>query len=495
MVADRGGFKPGKLSRVGTHLGPSAAADAGVDVPGFAPWGLCDILVPPGRYLIDERCIGMTDMSRDENEAGNQPPSRLPRALRALSYPNYRLFFWGQLISLVGTWMQQVAQAWLVYSLTKSSLLLGAATFAEQIPVFLFAPLGGAVADRWNRHRIVVAAQVSAMLLAFILSALTLSGWVQVWHIMLLAVGLGVTSAFEIPARQAFVAELVDVKDLINAIGLNSSMFTSARIIGPAVAGLLVASIGEGWCFFWNGVSYVAVIAGLMMMRLPPFTPRVQKSSDLENILEGFRFARRAAPIRKLLLLMGLVSLMGSPYLVLMPVFAGSILNSGARGLGLLMGSSGIGALLAALLLAMHEGLRGLSRWIALATGALGIGLMFFSYARIFWLSMLLSAVAGYGTMAMMGCTNTLLQSMTPDHMRGRVLSLYTMMFLGMAPFGALLAGSAAEHFGAPISVAIGGLFCLAGAIVFGRKVTAFRQEARAMVQARKQEQQVSSGS
>jgi MFS family permease len=454
-----------------------------------------DILVPLGQLLVAGKSKERMHRLRDEKKAGNQPPSKISWALRAFRYRNYRLFFSGQLISLIGTWMQQVAQAWLVYSMTHSSFMLGAVTFAGQIPVFLFTLLGGTVADRWSRHRIVVASQVVSMTLAFILSALALSGWVEVWHVVLLAVGLGIVSAFEIPARQAFIVEMVDEKDMINAIGLNSSMFNSARIIGPAVAGLMVAAIGEGWCFFWNGVSYLAVIAGLLMMRLPPFIPPEQKRSHLEDILEGFRFARQAAPIRKLLLLLGLTSLMGSPYMVLMPIFAGSILNSGAWGLGMLMGCSGIGALLGALMLAMHEGLRGLSRWIALAGGTMGIGLMLFSYSRIFGLSLLLSALVGYGMMASMACTNTLLQSMTPDHMRGRVLSIYTMMFLGMAPFGSLLAGGAAERFGAPITVATGGLLCLAGAIAFGRNVPTFRKEARAMVQARQQEQQASSSS
>ena len=412
----------------------------------------------------------------------SKQPLKLSYALRALRHRNFRLFFAGQLISLIGTWMQSVAQSWLIYRLTGSSLLLGTVGFAGQFPVLLAAPLGGIVADRYNRHRIVIATQVASMILALILAWLTLTGTVTVWHVATLAACLGLVNAFDIPARQSFIVEMVGKEDLMNAIALNSSMFNSARMIGPAVAGVLVASIGEGWCFFANGISYLAVIAGLLMMQVMPVARPAQTGSPLENILEGFRFARRSTPIRSLLLLLALSSLVGAPYAVLMPIFAGEILHGGPRGLGILMGAAGIGALLGALTLAARRGLRGLGRWIALASGSFGVSLILFAYSRIFWLSALLLIPTGYALMVQMGSTNTLVQSMTPDHMRGRVMGIYSMMFMGMAPFGALLAGGAAHPFGAPATVAAGGLLCIAGAIVYSRRLPAFRKEARELI-------------
>jgi MFS family permease len=402
--------------------------------------------------------------------------------LHALRHRNFRLFFGGQLISLVGTWMQSVAQSWLVYRLTGSALLLGTVGFASQIPVLLLAPVGGVVADRHNRHRIVVATQASAMILALVLAALTLSNRIQVWQIMVLGSLMGVVNAFDIAARQSFIVEMVGKDDLMNAIALNSSMFNGARVIGPAVAGVLVASIGEGWCFFANGVSYLAVIGGLLAMRLPP--PRVpdRSASPLENVLEGFRYARHTAPVRALLMLVGLVSLVGVPYTVLMPIFADQILHGGARGLGILMGATGLGALFGALTLAARSGLRGLGRLIFLAAAGFGASVTIFSFSRWFWLSALLLIPAGFCLMLQMACTNTLLQSMTPDRLRGRVMSLYSMMFMGMAPFGALMAGLLAHRLGAPVTVALGGAGCLAGAAVFSTRLPGLRAEARRLI-------------
>src|SRR5580700_10414816 len=295
------------------------------------------------------------------------PPERGSRwqvAGRALRHRNFQLFFSGQLISLIGTWMQSVAQSWLVYRLTGSALLLGSVGFASQIPVFLFAPLGGIAADRFNRRQIVISTQVASMVLAFILAALTLFHKVQVWHVFVLASLLGVVNAFDIPGRQSFLVEMVGKDDLMNAIALNSSMFNGARVIGPAVAGILVAKIGEGWCFFANAVSYSAVIIGLLMMRV--HSPvRAAMASPFEHMMEGFRFVERTAPIKALLLLLGMVSLVGMPYVVLMPIFADQILHGGARGLGILMGATGVGALLGALTLAFREGVKGLGRWVA----------------------------------------------------------------------------------------------------------------------------------
>jgi len=420
--------------------------------------------------------------SRKEQEFIPNPPFKLAYTLRALRYRNFQLFFAGQLISLVGTWMQNVAQSWLIYRMTGSSLLLGTVGFAGQIPVFLVAPLGGIVADRYNRHRIVITTQTASMMLALVLAWLTLTGTIAAWHIVMLSVLLGLVNAFDIPARQSFIVEMVSKADLMNAIALNSSMFNSARMIGPAVAGILVAIIGEGWCFFANGISYLAVIAGLLMMRLTPVNPKTHTDSTFESLLEGFRFARNAPPIRWLLVLLALSSLVGTPYTVLMPIFAGEILHRGPQGLGILMGAAGVGALLAALALAARTGLRGLGRWIVLACGGFGVSLVLFAFSRSFWLSVILLVPTGYALMVQMGSTNTLLQSMTPDHMRGRMMALYTMMFMGMAPFGALLAGGAAHRFGAPASVAASGLLCIVAAIFYGRQLPAFRDQARRLI-------------
>jgi MFS family permease len=407
---------------------------------------------------------------------------RLAAVLRALHHRNFRLFFAGQLISLIGTWMQNIAQSWLVYKLTGSAALLGAVGFAGQIPVFLLAPVGGAVADRHNRHRIVVATQTTSMVLAFILAALTLAGRITVWEIVVLASLLGVVNAFDIPTRQAFLVEMVGKEDLMNAIALNSSMFNGARVIGPAVAGILVASIGEGWCFFANAVSYIAVIIGLLLMRLEPWRPTEQFASPFEHVAEGFRFVRNAAPIRALLLLIGLVSLVAMPYTVLMPIFAAQILHGGAKTLGLLMGATGVGALAGALALALRSGLSGLGRWIALASAGFGASLILFAYSRWFWLSLLLLLPAGFSMMLQMSSSNTLIQAMVPDRLRGRVMAAYVMMFMGMAPMGALFAGIVAERLGAPLTVAIGGAGCLIGSGVFAKHLPALRGETRQLI-------------
>ncbi len=406
----------------------------------------------------------------------------LPAVLRSLRHRNFRLFFAGQLISLIGTWMQTVAQSWLVYRLTGSALLLGTVGFAGQIPVFLLAAVGGAVADRFSRHRIVIATQTSAMLLAFVLAVLTLAGRVTVWEIMVLSALLGVVNAFDIPARQAFLVEMVSREDLMNAIALNSSMFNGARVIGPAVAGILVASIGEGWCFFANAVSYIAVIIGLAMMKLPRFAIAEQTSSALEHVAEGFRFVRQTKPIRALLLLIGLVSLVAMPYTVLMPIFADQILGGGARSLGLLMGATGIGALAGAVALAARSGLKGLSRWVALSSAGLGVSLILFAGSRWFWLSFALLVPAGFSMMLQMAASNTLIQAMVPDRLRGRVMAVYSMMFMGMAPLGALFAGAVAHKLGAPLTVAIGGAGCIAGSLVFGMQFPKLRPEARQLI-------------
>ena len=409
------------------------------------------------------------------------PQSRIAGAFRALRHRNFQLFFGGQFISLIGTWMQTVAQSWLVYKLTGSSLLLGAVGFSSQIPIFLLSPVGGAVADRRNRHYIVIATQTASMILAFILAAITLLGIVKVWHIFVLSALLGFVNAFDVPGRQAFLVEMVGKEDLMNAIALNSSMFNGARIVGPAVAGLLVASIGEGWCFFANAVSYIAVIAGLLLMRVAERSP-ARESSALRDIKEGFEWVLGTKPVLALLLLVGLVSLVGMPYSVLMPIFADQILHSGARGLGILMGFSGAGALIGALALAAKSGLRGLGTWVAACSASFGVFLVLFAYSRMFWVSAVLLIPVGLFMMVQMASTNTLIQSMVPDRLRGRVISLYSMMMMGMAPLGALLAGGVSERLGAPITVAIGGVCSVVGAAWFGTQLPVIRGEARRLI-------------
>jgi MFS family permease len=405
----------------------------------------------------------------------------LPVTLRALKHRNFQLFFSGQLISLIGTWMQNVAQSWLVYKLTGSSLLLGSVGFANQFPVFLASPLGGIVADRYHRQKVVIGTQTASMVLAFILAALTLTRRITIAEIFILTAFLGVVNAFDIPARQAFLVEMVGKEDLINAIALNSSMFNGARIIGPAIAGVLVARIGEGWCFFANAVSYIAVIVGLFMMRVPPRHER-PSGSPLEHILEGFRFVRNTAPIRALLLLLGLVSLVAMPYTVLMPIFADRILHAGARGLGILMGATGVGALLGALTLATRTGVYGLGRWVTLSCAGFAVSLIWFALSRNFWLSTTLLVPVGFCMMLQMSSSNTLIQAMVPDHLRGRVMSVYSMMFMGMAPFGALLGGAVADRLGAPLAVIMGAVAALGGAVIFGLRLPSMRGEARRLI-------------
>jgi MFS family permease len=410
----------------------------------------------------------------------------VPRFTRALRHRNYRLFFSGQLVSLVGTWMQTVAEAWLVYRLTGSAALLGVAGFASQIPVFLLATIGGTVADRANRHRILVITQTTSMVLPLILATLVFTGHVHVWHVFTLAATLGVVNAFDVPARQAFVVEMVGKEDLVNAIALNSSIVNGARTIGPAVAGVLLAAVGEGWCFLINGLSYVAVITGLLLMKLPARDKQMHPPASLADTVEGFRFVRRSPPVRDLLLLVGLVSFAGMSYSVLMPIFADSILHGGPKGLGLLMASAGFGSLCGALSIASRSSTRGLGRVVALSALTFGVGLMVFALSRAFWLSAALLFVVGMSMITQAASTNTLIQSMVPDALRGRVMAVYAMMFMGMSPIGALLQGALAERIGAPYTLVIGGFICVAGAIVFNIRLPALRIVARQLIDAQR---------
>ena len=409
---------------------------------------------------------------------------RLPAALRSLGHKNYRLFYSGQFISLTGTWMQMVAQSWLVYRLTGSAATLGFVAFAGQVPGFLLAPLGGALADSFSRHRILMATQTLAMLLALALALLTLSGSVAVWHVYVLAALLGIVNAFDIPARQAFVADLVGRDDLVNAIALNSSMINGARLVGPAMAGALVATIGEGWCFFVNALSYVAVLVGLLRMRVAVREPDAtgERRSAVRRVVEGFSFVGSTSPIRALIVLLGLVSLLGMPYTVLMPVFADRILHVGASGLGMLLGAAGVGALGAALVLLARRGVRGMGRWVAASSAGFGASLILFSQVHVFWLALAVLVCVGFSMIIQIASSNTLVQAMVPNELRGRVMAVYSMMFLGMAPLGALLAGWLAERVGAANTVALGGTGCVLSALVFSLRLPALRREAQKLL-------------
>jgi MFS family permease len=377
--------------------------------------------------------------------------------------------------------MDQVAESWLVYRLTGSALLLGTVAFASQIPVFLLAPIGGALADRYDRRKILIATQSAMMVLTFVLAWITLSHRVKIWHVVTLAALTGLVNAIDLPARQAFVVDMVARADLVNAIALNSSMFNGARIVGPALAGIVVAAIGEGWCFFANGISFLAVIAGLAMMKMD--RPRMAiEGSPLENIIEGFRFVAHSGPVRALMLLLGLVSFTAMPYAVLMPLFADKILHGGAQALGLLMGCSGVGALCGALTLAMRKTLKGLSVWVAVSCAGFGVALLLFSFSRTLWLSAAMLVPTGFCMMIQMASSNTLIQSMVPDRLRGRVMSVYAMTFMGMAPLGSLLAGSLAHTLGAPMTVGLGGVVAIAGAGLFGLKLPTLRPATREMI-------------
>jgi MFS family permease len=406
----------------------------------------------------------------------------LPATLRALRYRNFQLFFGGQLISLIGTWMQVVAQSWLVYRLTGSSVLLGAVGFAGQIPVLVLGPAGGAIADRYSRHRVVIATQTASMLLALALAALTLTETVHIWQIFVLAVLLGVVNAFDMPARQSFFVEMVGRTDLMNAIAMNSSIVNISRIVGPAVAGVLVAWIGEGWCFFANGVSYVAVIAGLLMMRVAPSERAISEGSQIARVVEGYRFVLRNSAILSLMALLGIISIIAMPYTVLMPIFADRILHGGSEALGMLMGFTGVGALAAALALARRRNVQGLMRWVAVASGGFGVSLVAFAASRSLWLSAAILVPVGFFMMLQLAASNTLVQTMVPDELRGRVMSVHAMMFIGMAPFGSLLAGAAADRIGAPGTVACGGVISIVAAAVFWMRLPRIRGDARRLI-------------
>jgi MFS family permease len=401
--------------------------------------------------------------------------------LRALRSRNYRLFFSGQVVSLVGTWMTTTATNWLVYRLTGSAVLLGTVAFASQFPAFLLGPFAGIVVDRIDRHRLLVITQTISMFQSFALAALVFSGHITLEWIIALGIVQGLVNAFDMPARQAFLLTMIESKeDLGNAIALNSSMVNLARLAGPSVAGVLIAATGEGACFFIDGVSYIAVIVGLLLMRLPPrvAAPAVRRSA-VQQFREGLTYALGFHPIRSIILLLAVVSLVGVPYSVLMPVFATTVFHGGPHTLGILMTCSGCGALLGALWLAGRRSVIGLGRVIPMATVLFGVGLIAFSFTHVLWLAMPCLVVAGFGFMVQMASSNTLIQTIVDDEKRGRVMSFYMMAFLGTAPFGSLIAGSLSSRIGAASTLRIGGLCCIAGAVWFASALPAIRTAVR----------------
>ncbi len=408
----------------------------------------------------------------------------LRRTFRSLRHPNYRLFFAGQLLSLVGTWMQNVAQLWLVYRLTGSGMDLGLAGFMNHFPVVLLAPWGGMLADRCDRRRLLLCTQAVALVQAALLAYLTLSGHVQVWHVYLLAGVLGLSQGVDIPARQSFIIELVGREDLPNAIALNSSMFNAARLLGPVAAGVLVAVAGEGVCFLANSVSFLCVMAALLAMRLPARPRPASGERALRAIAEGFAYAWRAPHIRWLLCMVALGSLMGVPYAVLLPIIADRMLGAGPQGLGLLAGSAGLGAVCGALALAVRSGARGLGAWIAAAAGVFGAGLLCLAASTALPWAMASLVMVGLGMVVQMAGANTLLQVLSGDHMRGRVMALFSMMYMGMVPLGSLLAGWLCDRVGPALTVGMGGALCVAGGAVFGASLGRLRRHAEAAVAA-----------
>ena len=401
---------------------------------------------------------------------------RIRLLMRALQHRNYRLFFAGQTLSLIGTWMQQIAMSWLVYRITGSAMLLGVVGFASQIPTFLLAPFAGVLADRWNKHRVLLWAQTLAMLQAIVLTVLVLGNMVQVWHIIVLSVFIGMVNAFDIPARQSFLIEMIERReDLGNAIALNSSMMNGTRLIGPSIAGILIAAVGEGICFLLNALSYLAVIAALLAMRVKPKKEKGGSKSILHELREGISYAYHSAPIKAILMLIALVSLMGIPYTVLLPVFARDILHGEAHTYGFLMAAAGTGAFASALLLASRRTVLGLGKFIPIAAAVFGVAVAAFAFSRVLWLSLALLFVAGLGMMAQIASSNTILQTIVDDDKRGRVMSLFTMSFMGVAPFGSLLAGALADRIGVTYTLLAGGLVCIVGAAVFASKLRMLR--------------------
>ena len=404
---------------------------------------------------------------------------KLPPALRSR---NYRLFFAGQGISLIGSWMTQIATIWPVYHLSQSPLLLGIVGFSGQISTLILIPFAGVLIERWNRHRVLIITQILAMLQSLALAVLALAGMINIWHIIILSFCQGAINAFDVPARQTFVPEMVERKeDLANAIAINSSMFNGARLIGPAIGGLLIASVGPSYCFLIDGLSYIAVIASLLAMNIKPRKLAVVTTKPLERLKEGFAYAFGFPPIRSILLLLTLITIAGMPYTILAPIFATNILRGGPETLGFLMTASGIGALSGALYLSTRKSVVGLGKFIAISPAIMGIGLIGFASSRVLWFSLIMMLLIGLGFILNVTSSNTFLQTIVEDDKRGRVMSIYAMALFGATPFGNLIAGGLANYIGAPNTLIIGGTVCIIGSFVFAKQLPALRRIVRPM--------------
>ena len=407
-----------------------------------------------------------------KGEWDNNISSRIKIIFRSLKYRNYRLFFSGQGISLIGTWMQRIAMPWLVYNMTGSALLLGVVSFAGQIPTFILAPVTGVLTDRWSRYRVLLVTQILSFVQASILAWLALTGTIQIWHIVVLSIALGCINAFDVPSRQSFVIDMVGKKeDLGNAIALNSLMFNGARLIGPTVAGIMLASTSEGVCFLLNAFSYIFVVASLLLMKLDMKVVRKKKSEILNELKEGFFYAFGFSPIKHLLILLGIVSITGMSYSVLMPVFAKEVLHGDSHTYGFLMGAVGFGALLGAISLASRETVLRLGKIIPASAILFGTGLIVLSFSKVFSLSMIMMVFIGLGMMLQTAASNTILQTITDDDKRGRVMSFYAMAVMGTAPFGSLIAGGLAKVIGTPLTIFAGGIATITGALFFLSKL------------------------
>jgi MFS family permease len=416
----------------------------------------------------------------EPNDIESGDTSRLKNITRAFRSRNYRLFFAGQCISLIGTWMQQTALSWLVYRITGSPFLLGLVAFMSQIPSFFVAPFAGVLIDRCNRHRVLLSTQSLAMLQASVLAFLVLTETVTVWRILFLSLFIGTVNSFDMPARQSFVVQMVEDRKLLgNAIALNSSMVHVARMIGPPIAGLIITTAGEGVCFLMNAASYIAVIICLLLMRIVPLARPPREMHIIPSLKEGFTYAFGFVPIRSIILLLAFASLMGMPYVVLMPIYAKDIFHGDSHTLGLLLGATGMGALMGAVFLASRKNVVGLGRMIVIASSTLGVGIVAFSHSTMFPLSLALLLFTGLGMMVLMTSSNSILQTIVEEEKRGRVMSLYTMAFMGTVPFGNLLHGMLASKIGAQNTLLAGGIFCVLGSVLFARQLPLLRKLVR----------------
>jgi len=386
---------------------------------------------------------------------------------RAMQHRNFQLFIAGQLVSLIGTWMQTTAQLWLIYQLTHSAALLGVFGFASQVPMLFLSSLGGYVGDRYDRHRGVIATQTVSMILAFVLAGLTLTHLINEWELIVIAFLVGIVNAFDVPIRQSFLVQMVGKEDLPNAIALNSSIFNGARVVGPAIAGFAIAWVGEGWCFFLNGLSFVAVIVALLMMRIERREIKPSTDSPLRSFVQGFRFAMSDLPMRSSLLLLSVLSLFGLQYSVFMPIYALDILKGTVLTQGYLMSSAAVGALMGALHFAARKHYKGLARWVAATSTTCAVFLILFSKAKMFWPCMAMLFFVGFAATSQMAATNTLIQNRVPEELRSRVMAVYATMFMGMQPIGALIAGGVAKRIGAPLTLTVFGSLVLLGSLIF----------------------------